>query len=222
MTNFLRLLGFGMGCCCLVACGGDVPIEIKNELANVPENLDYNLHVKPILSDRCFACHGNDKANQKAGLRLDNAEGAYAELSESPGKYAIVPNNLGKSELFHRITSDDPEIVMPTPESNLQLSNYEKAILVKWIEEGAIYKPHWAFIPPEQQKLPTNKTSNWANNEIDHFVLHSLEQKSWQPAKIADKETLLRRITFDLTGLPPTLEEIADFIADNSTNAFER
>ncbi|MEM6320233.1 MAG: DUF1549 domain-containing protein, partial [Bacteroidota bacterium] len=222
MTRPLRLLCFGMGLFLLNACGNNVPTEIAQELSNVPENLDYNLHVKSILSDRCFACHGNDKANQKAGLRLDNAEGAYTELSESPGKYAIVPNSLSKSELFHRITSDDPEVVMPTPESNLKLSNYEKAVLVKWIEDGAVYKPHWAFIPPEKQQLPPTEKANWANNEIDHFVLSSLERKGWQPTETADKETLLRRVTFDLTGLPPTLEEIDDFVADNSSDAFEK
>ena len=204
------------------ACGPSIPSDIAQEMSNVPNQVDYNIHVKPILSDRCFACHGNDEANQKADLRLDMAENAYAELSENPGKYAIVPNNLNKSQVFHRLISDDPEIMMPPPESNLVLDDYEKAVLIKWIEQGAEYKPHWAFSKPEKVTPPQVKNANWPNTPIDQFVLKKLEEKDWQPAPSADKETLLRRVTFDLIGLPPTLEEMEAFLADNSENAFEK
>ncbi|MEM1121048.1 MAG: DUF1553 domain-containing protein [Bacteroidota bacterium] len=218
----IKYIVIGLGFLALQACGPAIPTEIEQAMTQLPEKLDYNIHVKPILSDRCFACHGNDKANQKANLRLDVAENAYAELSESPGKYAIVPENLGKSEVFHRLISKDPEIVMPTPESNLVLTDYEKAVLIKWIDEGAEYKPHWSFIKPEKATPPTVEKSDWIKNPIDNFVLKTLENKNWQPAEKADKETLLRRVTFDLTGLPPTLEEIDGFLADNSPDAYEK
>ena len=221
-TNFHKILGGFFFLWCFTACSSEVPTEIAQEMANVPKKLDYNIHVKPILSDRCFACHGNDNAKQQASLRLDIADNAYGELTENPGKYAIVPKKIGKSEVFHRIISTDPEVLMPSPESNLVLSNYEKAVLIKWIKEGAEYKPHWSFLPPKKAATPTVQQSDWINNPIDHFVLNNLENKGWQPAETADKETLLRRVTFDLTGLPPTLTEIDNFIADNSPNAFEK
>ena len=118
----------------LTACHSSVdkPPDVTAAEANLPEKVDYNLHVKPILSDRCFACHGPDKAKQQAGLRLDTPEGAYAALAKS-GHKAIVPGDLARSELFHRITSTDPEEVMPTPKSNLSLSAQEKAMLLRWI-----------------------------------------------------------------------------------------
>ena len=206
----------------ITACGPSIPATIEQEITNLPNKLDYNIHVKPILSDKCFACHGNDKATQKADLRLDIAENAYAELIESPGKYAITPKNLGKSEVFHRIISEDAEIKMPPPEFNLSLTPYEKAVLIQWINEGAEYKPHWAFIKPEKEILPTIKNTDWVKNPIDNFILNTLENKNWQPAEQADKETLLRRVTLDLTGLPPTIEEIDAFLADNTPAAFEK
>lgn len=221
INSSIKYFGYFLLVVCLMACGPDIPKGIEKELAKVPDKLDYNIHVKPILSDRCFACHGNDKAKQKANLRLDN-ETAYEELSEHPGKYAIVPKHLNKSEVFHRIIAEDSELAMPPPESNLVLSDYEKAILIKWIEEGAEYKPHWAFIKPEKADLPKVKQMDWVKNPIDHFILQKIESKDWQPNKMADKATLLRRVTFDLTGLPPTLEEIDAFLADDSPNAYER
>ena len=123
------LLGF--------ACSTELPPELAAELKTLPAELDYNLHVKPILSDKCFACHGPDKAKQKAGLRLDIAEAAYAPLEESPGKVAIAKGSLRRSEVFHRIISTDPEYLMPSPNSHLSLSQREKAILIKWIKDEA-------------------------------------------------------------------------------------
>ncbi len=206
----------------LQACGPEIPTEVAQAIEKLPQEIDYNIHVKPILSDKCFACHGNDKATQKADLRLDIADNAYAQLSESPEKYAIVPENLGKSEVFNRIISEDPEISMPPPEFKLSLNAYEKAVLTKWIDQGAEYKPHWAFIAPQKITPPVVKKTNWVNNPIDNFILNRLENKGWQPAEKADKETLIRRVTFDLIGLPPTLAEIDDFLADNSSRAFEK
>lgn len=206
--------------CC--ACSTELPPELQAELTSLPAELDYNLHVKPILSDKCFACHGPDKAKQKAGLRLDLPEGAYAQLEESPGKVAIAKGSLRRSEVFHRIISDDPEYLMPTPESHLSLSNREKAILIQWIKDGAEYQPHWAFVAPKQAKIPSVKKSDWVKNPIDNFVLQKLESEKLQPAPEASKAILLRRLSLDLTGLPPTLAEIDAFEQDKSPNAYEK
>ncbi len=138
-----------------VSCGGpDLPKSVEMAYEKLPEKLDFNLHVKPILSDKCFICHGPDKAKVKAGLQLHLPELAYSELKDNPGKYAVKPGNLSKSETVSRILSDDLELVMPKPESHLTLTDYEKAMLVRWIDEGAEYKDHWAFLPPENIEPP--------------------------------------------------------------------
>ncbi|GAB3223914.1 DUF1553 domain-containing protein [Algoriphagus aestuariicola] len=204
------------------SCSPELPEEVQLAYEELPEALDFNIHVKPILSDKCFACHGPDLAAQKAGLSLHDPEMAFAGLKESPGKFAIKPGNLNKSELFHRIISEDPEYRMPSIESNLTLSPREKAILIKWIEDGAEYKPHWAFIPPQARDLPKVKAQAWAKNPIDRFVLAKLEGEKIQPSPEADKEILLRRLSLDLTGLPPTLAEMDAFLADASPDAYEK
>lgn len=191
-----------------------LPEDVAAEYQKLPNGLDYNQHVKPILSDKCFACHGPDKAKQKAGLRLDIAENAYAALPENSLKVAITPKNIEKSEVYHRIISTDPTYMMPTPKSHLTLSAREKAVLIKWIEEGAVYKPHWAFVKPVKNIE--------GGNSIDYFIQKRLKQEGLQPSKEADKEILLRRVSLDLTGLPPTMGEIDDFLNDKSPNAYEK
>lgn len=204
------------------SCDEEVPEEIAEVIETLPEELDYNLHVKPILSDKCFACHGPDKAKQKAGLQLNISEAAFAELPESPGKVAIDPGSLKGSEIYHRIMSTDPDKIMPTPESHLTLTNYEKAVLVRWIKEGAEYKPHWALEKIKKPQIPSVQNEDWPYNPIDKFILKNLEQKKLQPSELASKELLLRRVTFDLTGLPPSLEEIENFKNDQSEKAYEK
>ena len=199
-----------------------LPADVAAEYRKINTPMDYNQHVKPILSDKCFACHGPDKAKQKAGLRLDQSTAAYAFLPESPGKVAIAPGKLAKSEVFHRIISADPEYKMPTPQSHLDLSAKEKAYLIKWIEEGAVYQPHWAFVKPTKKPVPNIPASLNGVNPIDHFVFAQLLQNNLQPSKQATKELLLRRVSMDLTGLPPTLEEIDAFVQDSSPNAYEK
>ena len=208
--------------CLLFSCSPDLPDEVQAAYEQLPEALDFNIHVKPILSDKCFACHGPDLAAQKAGLSLHSPEMAFASLKDSPGKVAIKPGKLRNSELFHRIISEDPEYRMPSQESNLTLSPREKAILIKWIEDGAVYKKHWAFIPPQKTALPKVKAKAWIQNPIDHFVLGKLEQEGIKPSPEADKETLLRRLSLDLTGLPPSLAEMDAFLADSSEDAYEK
>lgn len=216
-------LGFGLMWLVFPACTPDVPDDIAQAYAELPEKLDFNIHVKPLLSDRCFACHGNDKNKLKAGLRLDDPQAAYGELPESPGKVAIRPGRLRQSEVFHRILSDDPELQMPPPEANLTLSAREKAILVKWIADGAKYQPHWSFIPPEKDITPPEiKIANWEEHPVDRFVGQQLADRGLQPTREADKATLLRRLSFDLTGLPPGPDEIEEFLADESPDAYER
>ncbi len=206
----------------LYSCKPSLPEEVKLAYNELPEALDFNVHVKPILSDKCFACHGPDKAARKAGLHFDFPASAFGELPESPGKVAIHPGNLTKSEMFHRIISEDPDYKMPSPESNLNLNPREKAILIKWIEDGAAYKEHWAFIKPEERPLPKVNNENWAENPIDLFVMDRLETEGITPSKEADKETLLRRLKLDLTGLPPSMEEIEFFLQDDSEDAYEK
>lgn len=206
----------------LCSCGGtDLPEEVLAEYVKLPKNIDFNQHIKPILSDKCFVCHGPDKNKISAGLQLHLADLAYSELPDTPGKYAITPSNLNKSELFHRIMSDDPNYLMPSPDSHLSLSNYEKAALIKWIEKGAKYKDHWAFTPPQKYTVPDIDAKESVNNPIDNFVIKRLEQEKLKPAIKADKELLLRRLSFDLIGLPPTIEELDAFVNDNSPKAYE-
>ncbi len=206
----------------LCSCGSvDKPAEIAKLDTQLPATVDYNLHVRPILSDKCFFCHGPDKNSQKAGLELATPEGAYAALKKAKGKHAIVPGDLAGSEVYHRLISTDADEMMPPKSSNRVLTNYEKAVLMKWIEQGAEYKPHWALIKPRQLPLPTVGNKAWPRNEIDYFILNKLDEKGLKPAPEADRETLLRRVTLDLAGLPPTLAEIDAFLADKSPRAYE-
>ena len=207
---------------CLSGCEVEKPTEIAQLDGQLPAVVDYNRHVKPILSDKCFLCHGPDKASQKAGLELATPEGAYAALKKSKGKHAIVPGSLGGSEVYYRLTTTDKTEMMPPPASNRFLTNYEKAVLMKWIEQGAEYKQHWALIKPQKADLPTVRDAHWPKNPIDYFVLGSLEKAGLKPAPEADRETLLRRVSLDLTGLPPTIEELDSFVADRSPNAYEK
>ncbi|MCG2462907.1 PSD1 and planctomycete cytochrome C domain-containing protein, partial [Flavobacteriaceae bacterium F89] len=184
----------------------------------VPDVVDYNFDIKPILSDRCYKCHGPDANKREAGLRIDMEGPAFSELPENPGKYAIVAGRPGQSELYRRITSEDPDEMMPPPDSQLSLNSYERKLLKKWIEQGGKFEKHWAFIPPEKAEVPRND-SDWGQNEIDAFVLGKLEDNGLSPSPKADHATLIRRISLDITGLPPTLEMAQRFAGDSSEAA---
>ncbi|MFV1976544.1 MAG: DUF1549 domain-containing protein, partial [Candidatus Scalindua sp.] len=187
----------------------------------LPEKISFNFDVKPILSDRCFACHGPDANKRKAGLRLDVEEVAKAELSESPGKFAIVPGEVDESELVFRIFNEDETMMMPPPDSHLKISDREKAILKKWIKQGATYERHWAFIPPEKADLPSVKNKAWVENEIDYFILKAIEENGLEPSEKTSKPILIRRLSLDLTGLPPTLEELEKFALNTQEFNYE-
>jgi cytochrome c553 len=198
-----------------------IPADVQTAMSALNEPLDYNIHVKKILSDKCFSCHGPDAKKQKGDLRLDLAEAAYSKETES-GRKAIRAGSMARSEVAHRILSGDKEYMMPTPASHLSLTTEEKAILLTWIDQGAKYAPHWAFVAPKKAALPEVEEKKWVVNDIDRFVLNRLEKEGLQPSPQADKETLIRRVSFDLTGLPPTVAEIDAFLQDASTNAYEK
>ncbi|MFY0653372.1 MAG: PSD1 domain-containing protein [Cyclobacteriaceae bacterium] len=188
----------------------------------LPEVVDFNFHIKPILSDRCFACHGPDDKARKAELRLDIQESAFAVLDSIKDHHVLKPGELDKSELYRRISSEEARQVMPPPESNMNLSPFEVALIKRWIEQGAEWKPHWSFMVPEKNKLPKVEMAEWSQNEIDYFVLDKLERLDWRPSSSASKEKLLRRLSFDLTGLSPDIEQIEAFVADDSDIAYEK
>jgi len=188
----------------------------------LPAHVDFNIHIRPILSDRCFKCHGPDSKQRKADLRLDIADSAFAALKDYPGMFAIVAGKPEESQVYHRIISEDTAELMPPPSSNLVLSDHEKKLIEKWIKQGAEYKPHWAFIAPQPQQIPETENKKWAKNEIDNFTLAKMESMGLSPNEQADKERLLKRVCFDLTGLPPTIEMQDKFLNDNSANAFEK
>lgn len=188
----------------------------------LPEVVDFNFHVKPILSDRCFKCHGMDDQTREAGLRLDTKEGAFMALGNAKDHYAIIPNDAVNSTLVERIYTADPTSVMPPPESNLTLTDFEKALLKKWIVQGAQWKKHWSFIPIQKPTVPKVEDEDWVHNEIDHFILRKLENNGIKPSPLASKEMLIRRLTFDLTGLPPSLEEVDNYLNDDSIDAYEK
>ncbi|MEH6682551.1 MAG: PSD1 and planctomycete cytochrome C domain-containing protein [Sediminicola sp.] len=187
----------------------------------LPEVVDYNFHIKPILSDNCYTCHGPDANKRKAGYRLDLEETALLELPEHPGTFGIVPGNPAKSMLYEHVISEDPAMVMPPKESNLALSPYEKKLLKKWIEQGAVFEKHWAFIPPKKATVPTTELSELQQNEVDAFIFEKLLEKGLKPSPRADREILIRRLSLDITGLPPSPELVSDFMADNAGTALE-
>ena len=211
---------FSLLLCLGVACSpGYIPDEAV--AGQLPEIVDFNFHIKPILSDRCFSCHGPDQNALKADLRLDTRAGAMDHALASGGR-AFVSGNLQRSEAFQRIVSSDPGQQMPPPEFQRRLSSYEIALIARWIEQGADYKPHWSFIPPQKLDPMGITNCNWCQNPIDHFIKQKLEANGLSPEAEADKETLLRRVTLDLIGIPPTLQEIDDFLADTSPDAYEK
>lgn len=206
----------------LSSCGPDLPYDVHQAYEELPEVVDFNYHVRPILSDRCYSCHGPDKNARKGDLRLDLEDHAFAALSNGNGK-PFVKNNLKKSLALQRIISTNPEFQMPPPEAKLELNPREKAIIAKWINQGAEWKEHWAFIPPQKSKVPMLKETNWTtHNPIDSFIQDRLLAKGLSPAPEADKERLLRRVSFDLTGLPPSIEQMDAFLADQSPDAYEK
>lgn len=207
----------------LPACSEALPDDVAQAYDALPQTVDFNQHIRPILSDRCYACHGPDNNTREADLRLDIEASAFAKLKESGGR-AIVPGNYSKSHAWLRMVSEDVDVQMPPPESNLSLTAREKALITKWIEDGAQWKPHWSFTPPEDPPLPyvEAELTNRVRNPIDRFVFAELAIQGLEPSPEADKERLIRRVSLDLTGLPPTIDEIDKFLEDESDQAYEQ
>jgi hypothetical protein len=187
----------------------------------MPDVIDYNYHIRPIFSDRCFKCHGPDANKRKAGLRLDTQEGAYAAFKDNPSMHAIVPGHPESSDAFQRLITKDTSLRMPTMSSHLTVSTHEIELIEKWIKQGAVYKPHWAFIKPVKSALP-DADEDWVRNPIDYFVYAKMAEKSLKPSPEASKEQLLKRVCLDLTGLPPSLDMQDRFMKDNSPQAYEK
>ena len=217
--HFIRFL-LPVWLCVVISCTTRLPNEVQAAYDELPGTIDFNYHVRPILSDRCYACHGPDANARKADLRLDHPDFAFAALNDDKG-YALIPNKPHKSLAVERILSNDPDAVMPPPESKITLTAEEKATLIKWLEQGGQWKDHWSFIPPEMPGVPEVKNQALVHNPIDHFILEKLEAHGLAFSEQADKETLIRRVYLDLIGLPPSLKAVDDFMNDHSPTAFE-
>ncbi|HTU20073.1 MAG TPA: PSD1 and planctomycete cytochrome C domain-containing protein [Gemmataceae bacterium] len=195
-------------------------------LSAAESTISFDRDIRPILADNCFACHGPDAHQRKAKLRLDSRTGALAELRS--GGHAVVPGKPDESLLLERITADNPSRRMPPKKSGKNLTPAQIDLLRRWVGEGATYTVHWAFVPPMRHALPKLRShaergnEGWVRNTVDHFILARLELEGLQPSPEANRTTLIRRVTLDLTGLPPTPGEVDAFLADQSPNAYEK
>jgi len=184
--------------------------------------IDFSRDVQPILSDNCFFCHGPDSAKRKGHLRLDLLDPKEGPFVDHDGDVPIVPGHPEKSNLVERILSDDADEKMPPPKSNRHITPRQIEVLKQWVEQGAPWGKLWSLVPPKRAELPAVKDAGWCRNAIDRFVLARLEQERMRPSPEAEKTTLIRRVTLDLTGLPPTPQEVDDFVADTSSDAYEK
>ena len=207
------LTGFGALTCSALLVGA---VDLR---AAGADELRFNRDIRPILSDNCFQCHGPDSAQRKADLRLDVEASAKRDVD---GIRPIVAGQSSQSDLIRRITSDDPDVRMPPPTSGKQLNAAQIERLTRWIDEGAKWQRHWAFISPERPRPPKAHLAGWVRNPIDAFVLARLEAEGLTHSPEADRATLIRRVALDLIGLPPTPEEVDAFVADESPDAYER
>ena len=212
-----RLVRVGITALLTISC---IACHNRSSDKSGSSRISFNETIQPILSENCYACHGLDSTARKAGLRLDRADFAYAPHEKSGP--AIIPGKPDKSPLIQRIESKDPKQRMPPEEAHRTLKPEQIALLREWVKEGAHYEPHWAFVAPRQPAIPATKDRQWPRNAIDHFILSRLEKEGLKPSPEADKRSLIRRVTYDLIGLPPTPQEVAAFVADKSPNAYEK
>jgi mono/diheme cytochrome c family protein len=213
-------VGAALGGCCGILALAVVSVAQTNAPTKVPEKITFNQNIQPILSENCYPCHGPDPGARKAKMRLDRSEFAYAPHDKSGP--AIIPGQPDRSPLVRKIESKNPKNRMPPPEAHKTLKPEQIALLREWVKQGAVYEEHWSFIAPKPQPVPEVKQKEWVRNAIDNFILARLEQEGIQPSPEADKRTLIRRVTYDLTGLPPTPEEVETFVADLSADAYEK
>ena len=185
----------------------------------LPEQIDFNRDIRPILSENCYFCHGPDKNKRKADLRLDTKDGLF---SSHESHFTVVPGKTGESELFRRVTAADPDERMPDPKSNKKLSDRQIALLKKWIEQGAPWKGHWAYLKLSRPRVPDVNDPSFVRNPIDAFILAGLKDAGLPHSPEADRVTMIRRLSFDLLGLPPKESDVQAFVADESPDAYER
>ena len=203
--------GYGFAFVCLLA----------PSLSASEASVEFNRDIRPIFSDKCYTCHGPDSANRKTKLRFDVESGAKIELAK--GRLAIAPGDPSKSEVYRRVSSDDKTIRMPPAYMDREkLTDREIDLIRRWIEQGAVWQRHWSFIAPVRPPLPEVRQQGWPRNPIDYFVLQRLERENLAPSSEADRRTLIRRVSLDLTGLPPTPPEVEAFLADSSPAAYEK
>lgn len=205
----MNRLTFLFSLCVFIHCG----------LLHAAEEISFNRDIRPILADKCFACHGPEEASREGGFRFDKQESAFGKGDS--GAHPIVPGEPAKSELIARITAPDETERMPPAETNKPLTPREIELLTKWIADGAVWQDHWSFIPPTQPPLPELANRDRVTNEIDLFIQRTLLSRGLAPAPEADQVTLIRRVTFDLTGLPPSPEEVQAFLVNTSPEAYE-
>src|ERR1700736_4863565 len=189
-------------------------------LLTAEQSPSFNRDIRPILSDKCYVCHGPDAAAKKVPMRLDSEAAAKADLGG--GRRSVVEGDPAASQMIVRITAGNPGMRMPPAWSNLKLSPVEIDTLRTWVAQGAKWQKHWSLIPPERYPLPAVKNKAWPRNAIDWFAVERLERGGLNPSPEASRETLLRRVSFDLTGLPPTPAEIDAFLKDSSPDAYEK
>jgi len=217
----LPRIRMGWMLCAWIAAQGLLVDARAAETRGTPApRIDFNRDIRPILSDHCYSCHGPDEGKRKSGLRLDVQQDAFRELKS--GRRALVAGDLKASSLIERVTSSDPDEIMPPPKGGKALTPAQIELLKRWVTAGAEWQRHWSFTAPERSPLPEVKDRRWARNELDRFILARLEREGLRPAPEADKATLIRRATFDLTGLPPTIEEVDGFLSDKSADAYEK
>src|SRR5436190_5386207 len=215
MPALARLTALTLSAACLLATA----FAASAKKQSVTEPVDFSSQIRPIISSKCFSCHGPDESSRKARLRLDLRDEA---IKDHKGTRAIVPGDAASSELVRRITATDPDDKMPPPKTGRTLSAVEIDLLKRWIQQGAPYSPHWAFVKPEHPPLPKVQMKSWPRNGIDFFILEKLQRNGLKPSPPADRYALVRRLALDLAGLPPTPAEVDAFVNDKQSDAYER
>ncbi|MGY8768670.1 MAG: DUF1553 domain-containing protein [Pirellulales bacterium] len=200
-------------------CFSVLTLSYLSSLAQGAEDVDFSRDIRPLLSDKCFHCHGPDENHREADLRLDQKEQA---TGEHDGLWAFKPNDIKESAAWSRISSKDPDEIMPPLDTNKTLTDKERDLIKRWIEQGAQWEDHWAYSAPKSAELPKTNNPAWCHNPIDHFVLEHLEAKGLSPTKEADRATLIRRVSYDLTGLPPSLTDLERFLNDKTEKWYEK
>ncbi len=216
----MRIRWFGRLATRIALVAFAVSLLVCSATAAGPRKVNYSRDIRPILSNTCFKCHGPDEKERKAGLRLDTKDGVFAKLES--GETPIVPGSSAKSAVYQRLTAHDAEMRMPPVDSGKTITAEQIELIKRWIDEGAEFHKHWAFLPPKRPAVPRVRHSQWARNPIDRFILERLDQEGLEASPQADRTTLIRRATLDLTGLPPTIDEVDRFLADSSPGAYER